>query len=309
MQSSMEDISHLRGEYRIERLSKNNLTDLTKLFSEVYNKTSVGLVKKYDTAFAGIEYVGFIAYDKNAQPVAYYGVMPCFIEYGGEKILSAQSGDTMTHPLHRNRGLFAFLSNMTFDLCKKLGIRIVFGFPNQNSYPTMIKRLGWIETEKLNRFRLPLDNFLRGLFNSSTIQQKTLSAFLSEKKGLSNSVIGEGWGGVYRDKDYINYKSFSKTYVLNLSGAEIWVKIGHDIVIGDIKLSGNGEQFFKELKFVAKKLGVKGITFQASPGCSAHDLFAQQYQAIPSFPVLFKDFGSGIPLEKIKFTFSDIDTF
>src|SRR5258708_39658673 len=106
MQTSRENIEISDGEYSILRLNKDNLTDVARLHSSVYSSApSYEFQKKYNTAFTGVEYVAVIAYDKDHQPAAYYGVMPCFIQFEDKIILAAQSGDTMTHPDHRGKGL------------------------------------------------------------------------------------------------------------------------------------------------------------------------------------------------------------
>lgn len=316
MLTSQEIISNKQSkEYSITRLSKDNLADVGKLYTEVYG-SALGIdyfPKKYDTAYAGVEDVGFIAYNTDNMPVAYYGVIPCFIQYGNKIILAAQSADTMTHPRHRNKRLFTGLSNMTFDLCRQLGIRLIFGFPNQNSYPAMINYLGWIETQKMSRFLIPVGTTLGiKLFQSRKKQQEEiLTKLLSSQQKLCNSVFDDGCAGIYRDEAYHHYKTFTNTYVIKMESAtEAWIKVGKELIIGDILLTENREKdFFEEIKNLAKQLNQNNIVFQVCSGCRLHDLFASRYKAIPSFPVLFKDFGSGLPLEKIKFTFADIDIF
>jgi len=88
-------------------------------------------------------------------PVAYYGVMPCFIQYKGEIILSAQSGDTMTHPQYRHKGLFVELSKITFQLCRAAGVKTHFGFPPE-FLSAMVNILGWKMTENMERFIIPV---------------------------------------------------------------------------------------------------------------------------------------------------------
>ena len=312
MPISAEIISNTRSEYSISRLNKNNLADVAKLHTAVYGTVVDHLPKKYDTAYTGVEDVGFIAYNKENLPVAYYGVIPCFIEYGNMIILVAQSADTMTDPQHRYKGLFVELSNMTFDLCRELGILLIFGFPNQNSYPAMIKHLGWIETEKMNRFTITVNTILgMSLFQGREKSHgRILSKLLLPEKGLRNSIVEDGYAGIYRDEAYYQYKTFEKTYVISLGVVDLWIKTGKELVIGDIRLTEkNSEYFFDQVKALAKKLNLGKISFQVCSGSRLHDLFASHYEGIPSFPVLFKDFGSGLPLEKIKFTFSDIDIF
>ena len=301
-------------EFEIVQVNKINLGDLARLYTAVYGiDIAVDFfIRKYDTAFTGVENVGFIAYDSHGKPVAYYGVIPCFIRHGEEIILSAQSGDTMTHPKHRYKGLFVKLSNMTFDLCRQIGIRLVFGFPNQNSYPAMIKTLGWIETEKMSRFSIPVNvshklDFFR---NRKQHRVKVLNELLSSQSNLRNSVIEDGYSGVYRDDAYFNYKNYTKTCVVKIGSGDVWIKIGRELIIGDISLNGtDSNEFFSKIISLADQLHLNKISFQVSKGCRLHDLFASRYNAFPSFPVLFKDFESGLPLDKIKFTFADIDIF
>jgi hypothetical protein len=64
-----------------------------------------------------------------------------------------------------------------------------------------------------------------------------------------------------------------------------------------------------KMKKIAREMGIKEIHFHASPGTTLHNLFAARFTSIPSFPVIFKDFAGGTPIDKIKFTSADIDTF
>ena len=133
-------MSNAEKEYQVIRLNKNNISDLEKLYALVYKKKIAHFYfsKKYNTAYTGVLYTGYLAYKENI-PIAFYGVIPCFIQYENKMILAAQSADTMTHPEHRYKSLFFDLSNMCFDLCKQNGIELIYGFPNQNSYHGAIK--------------------------------------------------------------------------------------------------------------------------------------------------------------------------
>ena len=315
MPTSPEIINKIKDkEYSVAMLSKDNLDDLALLYREVYDvaRPKGYFFKKYDTAYTGVENVGFIAYDKENRPVAYYGVIPCFIQSGNEIILAAQSADTMTHPEHRNKGMFVRLSMMTFDLCRQIGIRLIFGFPNQNSYPAMIKHLGWTETEKMSRFTIPTGTIWNRVFFkfSKKNNDKVLHKLVLSEPAMKNSAIEEGYTGVYRNEAYMRYKTYTNTYVINMNSASLWIKVGDELTIGDIILKENNRKyFFEEIKALAKKLKLTKISLHVSGGCDLYDLFASNYKPIQSFPVLFKDFGSGLQLNKIKFAFADIDIF
>ena len=98
----------MSAEYKIERMSRERLKDLIPLYKDAFSK-NVSLKyfqDKFDTKIFGAEYIGFIAYAGNNAPAAYYGLFPCQVMYDEKILLSATSGDTMTHSAHRGKGLF-----------------------------------------------------------------------------------------------------------------------------------------------------------------------------------------------------------
>src|SRR4051812_22931612 len=214
-------------EYRIQRLSAQNLGDLEQLHNAVYGALPPKeyYFKKYNTAYTGNRYVGFIAYNALNEPMAYYGVLPCYVRFGDITLPAAQSADTMTSPLHRNKGMFMDLSNRTFQLCRELGIKLVFGFPNQNSYHGAMK-LGWKMTESLDCFIIKVNTpavrtiamkfpFLKNL--NAAYRNRILKSFQLKMTGLPNSAMVEGYAGVWRNEEYLQYKTYSKTWVIQLS--------------------------------------------------------------------------------------------
>ncbi len=309
------------GKYIVKRLNADNLTDVEKLHTAVYDKQQVKgfFMQKYNTAFTGIEHTGFIAYNNEQMPVAFYGVIPCFIKIDDKIILSAQSADTMTHPGYRNQGLFVELALTTFQLCRELDIKLIFGFPNKNSLPGFVNKLGWQVTDTMDCFIIHTRNFsLDGILNKVPLlkklhtgyQSRILKKYLVRQNGITNSVFTNGFGGVYRDKDFLNYKTYNPTQVIRIDDATLWIKISSVLLIGDILLNpDNFDDMMYKLKKLARRLGIKEIHFHASPGTTLHGLFAMRFNSFPSFPVIFKDQVESITLDKIKFTSVDIDTF
>jgi hypothetical protein len=314
-------MNNVTNEYKIIRLDRKNISDIGKLYTAIYEKKTPPdyFKKKYDTAHTGVTNIGFIAYNKENLPIAYYGVIPCFIRYADKIILSAQSADTMTHPEYRYKGMFVELSNICFDLCRKNGINLIFGFPNQNSYHGAVHKLGWKMTETMDYFVIPVKAFpLEHLTLKFTLLKKlyekytklVLHKYLIAESGLANSVISDGYAGVHRNKQYLQYKMYSSTQVIKIGESKLWIKINNGLLIGDIALAENSfDKLMGKVKKIAGKLGVRQIYFHACKDTRLHNLFAERFNAVPSFPVLFQDFGSGVSLEKIKFTFADIDIF
>lgn len=308
-------------EYYIRRLDGDNIRDLALLHSEVYGTPidEAYFRKKYDTAYTGIKHISFLAYNKTNLPIAFYGVIPCFLKYKNEQILAAQSADTMTHPYHRFKGMFVELSHITFDLCRQVGIRIVFGFPNQNSYHGAITKLGWKETGSMSCFTirvktLPLESISKklGLFRLyHAATDRLIKKNLAGSDGILNSVIRDGFAGVDRSPLYLSWKNYSSTSVLKLDNSLVWISKRSGLIIGDMDIADE-EKFvetIRALKKLAGKSGIKYLQFHCSQGTGLHQLFSSVAEVSGSFPVLFQDFGSPIPLEKIKFTFADIDIF
>jgi hypothetical protein len=323
MQTSQEIISKTQSkEYSITRLSKDNLADVGKLYTEVYG-SAPGIdyfPKKYDTTYTGVENVGFIAYNSENMPVAYYGVIPCFIQYGNKIILAAQSADTMTHPRHRYKGMFVELSNMTFDLCRQLDILLIFGFPNQNSYHGAVNKLAWKMTGTMTCFTIPVKSLpLESVSKKISIFNKLYkrySHFVLNKKllplqGVANSVLADDFAGVCRSDEYLYYKTYNPTKVISIDDSKIWINDKQGLVIGDMENINemNFKVVISKLKRIAMKLGKRQIQFHCNPGTSLYEFFAANYKATPSYPMLFQDFGSAIPPEKVRFTFADIDIF
>jgi hypothetical protein len=308
--------------YSIKRLDKNRLKDLAVLYTAVYNcrASKNYFLKKYDTSYTGVENVGYIAYDQGKKPVAFYGVIPCFIQYENQIILAAQSADTMTHPSHRCKGLFKKLATITFDLCRMSGIAFIFGFPNQNSYHGLLS-LGWEKMETMERFVIPVNSFsLESLLYKRKWTRwlykyyaaKVLKKYFYSLEGLPNSIADDKWGRVYRDEKYLYYKTYTSSEVIKIGESKIWIKFQNGLVIGDAEMVYNDKEFDKvmnEIKKIAKRLGISQICFQASPGTCLYNLFARKYNSFLSFPILFLDLSSDLPLSKIKFTFADMDIF
>ncbi|PWK79176.1 acetyltransferase (GNAT) family protein [Mucilaginibacter oryzae] len=307
--------------YRIERLTEERLADLTSLHQAVYQKSVAPdfFKRKYNTAFTGLMHVGFLAYYED-KPSAFYGVIPCFIKFKNESVLAAQSADTMTHPNHRGKGLFIELAELTYRLCRTEGIRFLFGFPNQNSLPGFLNKLGWQVSANMECFiiqvkALPLQKaanklpFLKGLYEAQVKHQ--LRPYLTTGNGIGNSVVGEGFAGLKRDEDYLKYKNaYSGSFTIKVGTTMVWFKINDGIVIGDIDPTPNDlNKIIPRLQKIARNIGLRKIVFQADKRTMLNMILKERVQPIPSFPVIIKNLGADLQLHNVAFTFADIDIF
>ena len=307
--------------YKVERLSAENIYDLIPLFEYVFGKNVSRhyVESKYDTAYLGIQYLGHIAYD-NGQPIAYYGAMPFMIEYQGRHILAAQSGDAMTMPGYNGKGIFTHLGRLTDALLEAEGIAFVYGWPNQNSYYGYVKKLDWQHVENMQRYEIKVSAFpweklsrmiplLRPWYQKRV--QRLLKPIAASQPALKSSVVDAEWGGTLRNEAFFKYKAFLGNALVELEGVTIWLKADTRLLIGDMQVASEAELLKAEnaLKKLASALGVPAIIFQVSPGATLDQWFAKRYQPIESWAIGWKNYSSDIPLEKLRFTYGDLDTF
>lgn len=309
--------------YSFERLSAKNMQDLIPIYSDAFGiDVSLDFLRaKQNTSFTGFERVGFIAYDDQNQPVAFYGVYPCLIEFQGKKYLVAQSGDTMTHSKHVGKGLFTLLATKTYEYCKENGFHLVFGFPNENSFPGFIKRLGWSHFDDLTPYVVRVKCIpwirLKNTFHlSQSIHNKWCRRQLAKlKKGqpFKSSCYLEDTPVVNHSEQFFSYKTYEKNYLIDVKGISVWLKFDDTfLIIGDIEKCPEQKflEVIKALKRIAFCLGLPHLRFHASSHSWGEEMFKKYGTPMDvCYPVGGINFSNEIPMEKMKFTAADNDTF
>ncbi len=292
--------------YTIVKLDAENIKHLYTLFRSVYQKKCPKNYYdlKYNTTYTGADYIGFLAFE-NSVPVAYYGVVPIIVSINKQPVLAAQSCDTMTHPGHRKKGLFVTLAKQTFDLAKNKGIHFVFGFPNQNSYPGFIKKLGFTHTETLNRYSIPFSNTPYKL-----IYRKLGLINLKKKKNvINNLLIDQGYDGVIYSNDYIHYKKgYDKTLIVEENNTSFWINVSKGGWIGALSPLKK-ELFLQTIKAIETITNTASITFMVSPKNEFDTALSKIVKPENGFAVIIKNLSGKHNLSDLKFQFSDIDIF
>jgi len=77
--------------YSIQRFQHEHIGEVIKLFEIAFQKPSKESIfeQKFKTILCGASPIGFIAYNENNAPVAFYGVYPCTMIYRGKRFLVA----------------------------------------------------------------------------------------------------------------------------------------------------------------------------------------------------------------------------
>jgi hypothetical protein len=311
------------NEYSFQRVSESNVDDLSSIYIDAFAKelNIEEFKKKQHTNEFGDSYVGFIAYDQLNTPAAFYGVYPCKIEYQGKYYLAAQSGDTMTHSAHTGKGLFTHLALKTYAYCRENGFHLVFGFPNENSYPGFIKKLGWSHFDNLTPYLIRVKCLpwirLKNTFKlPQALHTKWCHFVLNRmKKGtpFKSSCLASEIAVVDHSAEFFNYKTYGENYLIQLKGINVWLKLNDRfLIIGDIDKCSETEfiNTIHALKKIAFKMGLPHLRFHTSSNTWGESMFIKQ--GVPmqvKYPVGGINFTNEIPLEKLKFTGADNDTF
>jgi hypothetical protein len=134
--------------------------------------------------------------------VGHYAVSPVVLNINNEKVLTALSMTTMTHPDYGGKGIFTDLAeDLYHEMHENENIQAVWGFPNLNSHYGFIKKLKWNDTTLVHSLKLHDIDFSK--YNK--IQYKVSYDF-SEKhvEKIRQCILGEI--SVNKDANYLNWR-------------------------------------------------------------------------------------------------------
>ncbi len=309
--------------YRFEKISPEHIDDLIYIYRDAFGKAVDRnyIYGKQDTSAFGPSFVGYIAYSETGEPAAFYGVFPCLLVLDGIKYLAAQSGDTMTHSNHRGKGLFTQLALKTYDYCRENGVHLVFGFPNENSYPGFVRNLAWQHFDDfqiyLVRARTLTWTRVKSMFKLRATIHQSWSRFIislySVGKPFVNSVIEPGIGGIDHSPDFFRYKAYEEKYLVSMAGVNVWLKTGEDYLhVGDIERCDDRtfDKVISGLKQMARLMGLPYVRYQCSRG-AFHEAGFRRHGVLfnKTYPIGGVNFTNVVPINQFKFTMSDNDGF
>ncbi len=200
------------------------------------------LEAKFATEWTGVSYLAFVAVSSDNRIAAFYALYPVMMNLSGREVIAAQSGDTMTHPAHRKRGLFLQLAERTYQEAAKQGIVLVFGFPNENSVGGFRNHLNWRFLPDLvtTEFRCGgswLTHCYQKLRHRS--EERVFEHLETVKANDQTSAMSSEANSVVRDAGYLQYKHrIANGVVIEAEGLVVWLKPGRRIDVGAM----NGEQ-------------------------------------------------------------------
>ena len=108
---------------------------------------------------------------------AVYAIAPRRFVVDGREILGALSLDTLTVEDYQRRGLFIHLAEQCYARAQRDGMRLVYGFPNENSVHGFLKHLAWkaLATVSIAVCVHPI-SLLRGLLSPPSTEHELVAA-------------------------------------------------------------------------------------------------------------------------------------
>lgn len=307
-----------QSHYTFARVSPANLIDLQGIFKAAFGAAPdfESLQHKFNTKAFGLYTVGYIAYDEAGMPAAYYGVFPVKVQIAGKIVLAAQSGDTMTHPLHQGRGLFTKLAKMTYSAAKEEGVELIFGFPNENSFPGFAKKLDWLFPSHLAKLKListtiPMSNLAASSYILATIHRKWIRIVLTfYKKADSFSPKENGQNVVMHDRNFLEYKIGKTHQLLKIENSTVWLSISNNIYLGDVNLGPNDDinQIMGKIRNLSRWLMIPVIFYLGSEESMLAKGLIRQGAKCLKMPAGFLPLNPAIVIDENTLIFSGIDS-
>ncbi len=309
--------------YKTGQINDHSYTDIQKLYFLSFGiRESLDTIRtKYDTQLFGCKNVGVIAHH-DGDPAAYYGVFPIVLSWDEKDMLVAQSGDTMTAPAHQKKGLFTRLATETYELAEKVGVQLVFGFPNQNSYPGFKHKLAWRFNGFMQRFTLPVRtlplcelaakfSFLRPAYQKY-VRGKLASYSLNPESDLRGFDFSQTRGRIRKDKRFFSYKmARENVYLIEKDGYKMLIKVETHLFIGEIAriMESEVDGLLKSITKLAKMLKCKKVIFTYSSNHWMYPFLSKHLEADTSLPIGFFEINKDLDPSDIQFSNADYDTF
>ncbi|MBC8047257.1 MAG: hypothetical protein H7Y00_10705 [Fimbriimonadaceae bacterium] len=304
----------------IIRLSNDNMKDAHLLYKEVLRGelSFESFSKKYDTVYTGVNHCAHIAYAGN-KPIGFYGIVPSYFLHKGKKYLGAEACDFATVKEFRGQAINAKIATQCYEVLKEYDCHFVFGLHSFASY-TASKKMHWIEVKrKLFLFRFAVNTFpfvqymhKLNVFGNADARFKTVFAqYIIERNSFTNLLNSDDGVSALYDEGFLQYKTFSPNYVIEILGVKFWVKMRSFLEIGAVyyKREEDFHNALKHLIQLAKKIYVKEIIINASEGTSLYSALIKLTTPQPSWPAGYLNFRNEMDAAELVFNSADFDTY
>ncbi len=261
-----------------------------------------------------------IAFSNDEQAVSFYCIISQKAVYKGNEFYIGQSCDSMTHKSFGGRGLFINLAELAYKRIQEMGVKFVFGFPNETIYGLRVKKLKWRHTENINQYIQNVTTFpfvkvikklpvLNGIYFFYV--KLILRKYISDVRCFANSVIDNKTAGILHDEAYFEYKAGKGKYIIKIEGVNFWVKFDGLLWIGDFEPTSQEifSKAMRTLKHIAMLTGCTSIRFNYQEGTNNDLLLKKTLKVKSTMPYGFVCFSEEMENISFKFSSADFDTW
>ncbi len=137
----------------------NTLPQIAELFQRAYGRSVDQdlLAWRYASSVIDHEqaFVELVEYDGTL--AAHYGCSVASLRKGSQEFLAGITGAVMTDPAVQGKGLFRNSGDACHEMMVKAGFDLEFAFPNRNSNPIFLLKMGWKPIYEIPTLSLNLD--------------------------------------------------------------------------------------------------------------------------------------------------------
>jgi len=90
--------------------------------------------------------------------IGHRGAIPIEVVVRSRPVSAALILNTYTHPDYRHQGISTYLASELYEEARRRGIKFIYNFPNQNSYPLYCKIAGWKTLDRRSMWQKEIDN-------------------------------------------------------------------------------------------------------------------------------------------------------
>lgn len=305
--------------YLFERIKQNDYPLLLESFNKIRDRKLPldFFSRKYDTKWLQKEYIGVIIKNEEKNIVGHLGIQPCIVYYNNQKYIAGQISDAFLSVELRGENVFSKLIHELRTLSIQESLDFLFVFPSKQALKGFISD-NWLEVsqrhiQKSEVKTLPINK----LFNKFKLEKTyfflmgiILTLIAKREVTFKNPNLEMNKGGILIDKEYLNHKKYSRSYLISKNGFKFLINFGDGLNIGNVEYFEveKLDEFKRTANRIAFLLGCHQINFSYTDK-AFFDTILPVKNIESSVPVYFYPLKTEIDFKNIVFHWSDFNSF
>lgn len=214
----------------MEKIYQGDGVDLIELFSLVTPELEVDIEKwRWKYLDNPLKENLIAVWEEDGRIVSEEAIVPLKFYYKGEIFKVGHSVDSMTLKGYRGKGIFKKVAKLTLIEGEKRDFLFFYGFPNPNSKPIYLEKLGWRLNGNIRRWIFPLNldflstklkiklSFLKDFFKigKNLIKVKGRYKKVENFEGIENYLVNLKRNYdmfLLRDKEFLTWRYLAHPY-------------------------------------------------------------------------------------------------